>query len=358
MKKWIVDKEMVIAAALGGAVLAGGEGGSFEYGEKLGYLALDLGRPYMVDLDDLADDSILLCVSIVGSPATKGRYLEPTYHIRAVEKFIQYSGMKIDGIITNGNGATSSINGWLQSVALGIPFVDALCNGRNSPASVYGSMGLHLVDDYEAIQMGIGGDPLLGNYIEIYTKGTLLKTTNVIRQGAVEAGGGIAVARNPVTVAYAKENAAICGISKAISLGREIMRLQGDINATSKCICDFLKGEIVAKGKVSKFNLHTKSSLDCGLVSIADNGNRCTVNFVNQYMSLEKNGENYASFPDLIIIINKDTCLPIGSNQLTEGQEVVVIVVPKEQLILGTEFDLMAMYEQIQKLTTYSNNMW
>ena len=86
----------------------------------------------MVDLETLGDDEMLICVSLVGSTAATSRYLEPMHHVLCLEKFIRYSGMKIGGIMTNGNGATATLNGWVQSVALGIPLVDALCNGRNS----------------------------------------------------------------------------------------------------------------------------------------------------------------------------------------------------------------------------------
>ena len=354
----IVDHEIVSAATLGGAILAGGEGGTIEYGRKLGCLALELGSPRLVDINGLPDDGILLCVSVVGSPAAKTRYLEPVYHIRSVEKFIEYTGISVAGLITNANGGTSTVNGWLQSVALGLPVVDAVCNGRNSPTGVYGSMGLHLIPDYESIQIGVGGNPRTNSYIEVLARGSLLRATNMIRQGAVQAEGALAVARNPVSVSYAKANAAVGGIRKAIMLGMELLSKLDDTTAMVDCVCSFLHGYVVARGKVGKFILSTQGGFDSGIVVVGEGKGRCTISFLNQYMTLNKGGERIANFPDLIVILSENNGLPIGSSQLEEGQDVIVIVVPKEELILGAEIDNSTVMEQIQQMTTIGGDMF
>lgn len=345
------DHDTVYAASLGGAVMAGGEGGSFAYGRLLGAAALSLGRLRLVDLEDFPDDALLICVSLVGAPSSKKRYLEPAHHVRALEKFIKYSGLKIDGIIANGYGAASSLNGWVQSVALGIPLVDALCNGRNSPASMYGSMGLHLVEDYESLQMGVGGDPAQGAYVELFVSGTLNKATTLIRKASVECGGGIAVARNPVSARYAKENATANGVTRCMELGKRMMRHAGDIKSTLSSICSFLNGYVLTEGRVNKFNFSTMTALDCGLVSIVDQDNNYTINFINQYMSVDHNGALCADFPDLIILIDHDTCMPISSSDLREGQYVSVIIVPRDALDVKHNLDINVVYEQIGLLT-------
>jgi hypothetical protein len=355
--KVIIDQNIVEAAITGGAVLAGGEGGSIEYGRRLGNLAVQLGKPYLIDIDNLSENARLIGVSVVGASAPKERYLEPIYHVRAIEKFISYTGLKINAIITNASGGTSTVNGWLQSVVLGIPVVDATCNGRNSPTSIPGSMGLHRQAEYDSIQVGVGGNPETGSFIEVFTRGSLFKTTNVIRQAAIEAGGAVAVARNPVSASYAKKNAAIGGVSKAIDIGKKVLACNGKCMEVVDCICSFLKGNVVAKGRVNKFNLNTTGCFDYGLVTVGQKNERCTIGFLNQYMYLEKNGKRIAQFPDLIIIISQENGLPIGSSQLREGQVVFVIVIPKEHLILGTEIDTELLFSQINELNVVNNSI-
>ena len=141
-------------------------------------------------------------------------------------------------------------------------------------------------------------------------------------------------------------------------LGQEIINRLGDTGAMVECVCNFLKGEVVAQGKVNKFKLNTQGGFDYGVVTVGEEKERCSISFLNQYMALEKQEKLMATFPDLIIILSKNEGLPIGSSQLQEGQEVIVVVVPKEQLILGTEIDHESVLEQIKEVTTIENGIY
>ena len=55
-----MDREAVQAAAYGGALLGGGGGGSISEGLQLGQLAIDVGRPRLMDLGELDDEAILV----------------------------------------------------------------------------------------------------------------------------------------------------------------------------------------------------------------------------------------------------------------------------------------------------------
>ena len=66
MSKIRLDADTVEAAVLGGAVLGGGGGGSLELGRRNGLLAVELGAPELVDLDDVVPEAVLVTVSAVG----------------------------------------------------------------------------------------------------------------------------------------------------------------------------------------------------------------------------------------------------------------------------------------------------
>ena len=59
-----------------------------------------------------------------------------------------------------------------------------------------------------SVQAAAGGDPAQGRHIELVVSASLSSASQMVRQAAVCAGGMVAVARNPVSVAYARENAA------------------------------------------------------------------------------------------------------------------------------------------------------
>ena len=52
-------------------------------------------------------------------------------------------------------------------------------------------------------------------------------------------------------------------------------------------------------------------------------------------MTLERDGERLASFPDLIMTLDAATARPLVSAAIAPGQRVALITVPRERLILG-----------------------
>lgn len=145
--------------------------------------------------------------------------MKPNDFVRAVELLIEKSGIKIDGFISSEIGAFGVVNGWIQSAFLGIPVVDAPCNGRAHLLGLMGSMGLHREKDYVSIQTTVGGDFKRGNRVEAYYKGSMEKVAELVRESATRTDGMVAVARNPVSAKYVKENGAPGVIKMALMVG-------------------------------------------------------------------------------------------------------------------------------------------
>ena len=193
MGRVVLGREEVEAAVLGGAVLGGGGGGSMALGRRNGLLAVELGAPELVDLEDLPADATLVTVSAVGAPAAKSAHVLPIHYVRAVELLIKYGDTSVDGLISNECGGLATVNGWLQAASLGVPVVDAPCNGRAHPTGLMGSLGLHQRHGYVSIQAAVGGDPAAGRYLETFARGTLERTAALVLQASVQAGGRVAV---------------------------------------------------------------------------------------------------------------------------------------------------------------------
>lgn len=323
------------AAVLGGAVLGGGGGGSIEGGMHNAGLAVNLGTPTLIALDQLDGDDLVITASAVGAPAAKEKMVRPVDHIRALELFRERNSSKLAGIICNENGAGSGVNGWIESAATGLPVVDAPNNGRAHPTGLMGAMGLHRVKDYVSSQTGVGGNPELGRYLEVAVKGSLQYTANMIRHAAVEAGGLVAVMRDPVSAAYLRENAAIGAVEHAMGIGRAMMaaRTQG-AKAVIQAVLGELQGEIACQGRIDQINLTTVGGYDVGELTVIGD-EKMELTFWNEFMTLECQAERRASFPDLITLLSLETGIPVSSAQAEVGQEVAVLLAPRENLILG-----------------------
>src|SRR5699024_1179001 len=136
----ILTSEMIQPLIVGGAILGGGGGGAISRGRKMAKLAFDMGTPTLVDINDLNDEDLVVTVSSVGAPAAKNRYVQPIDYVETLQLLKDFSGISPKALITNENGGSATVNGLLQSSILGIPVLDAPCNGRAHPTGIMGSM--------------------------------------------------------------------------------------------------------------------------------------------------------------------------------------------------------------------------
>ncbi|MFA4646685.1 DUF917 family protein [Pyrococcus kukulkanii] len=333
-----VDEKLAEAAVLGGAFFGGGGGGDLRLGLKHAKLAIELGEVVIVDVDHVPKDKYIATASMVGAPAAKEGYLLPVHAIKSTELFMDVAKVPLGGLISSENGGYSTINGWIQSAVLEIPIVDAPADGRAHPTGVMGAIGLHKVPDYVSIQTAVGGNKEKGRYVEVIVKGPLEKAARMIREAAVQAGGLVAVTRNPVTPEYVKENAAVGAISQATEVGKIIQENRSDVDQMVEKILGYLGGgDVISKGEVEQVTLETKGGFDIGKVIVKGrNGTRYEVTFWNEFMTIEDSkGKRYGTFPDLIVMIDLQTGLPLTSAEVKRGDNVLLLVVPKEHIILG-----------------------
>lgn len=320
----------VLHAVLGGALLGGGGGGRPSEGKTIGNLAIQVGNPRLASIDEFDDDDLLVTVAMVGAPAAKERHVKPVHYVRALELLQTRLNQPIAAIITNENGPGTTVNGWLQAAMLSVPVVDAPCNGRAHPTGVMGSVGLHRQADYTSAQAAVGG--AADTYLEMVIESSLTAASAVVRDMSVRAGGLVAVARNPITARYAREHCAIGGISQAIELGEQMSKAQALGGAAIiQAALAYIGGEVVYEGKVTEVSLETKGGFDVGRVLV----DTTEITFWNEYMTLEHNGQRLATFPDLIMTVDRQTGAPIITAEIAVGQDVAVVKVPKEHLKLG-----------------------
>jgi len=333
-----IDKEAAEASILGGAILGGGGGGWIEEGRTLAQLALQRGFSKIHSLKDIPYEAVLLTVSAVGAPSAGSSILEPEDYVRAVEMFAEKTGIKIGGLISSEIGALGIVNGWLQSAALNIPVVDAPCNGRAHPLGLMGSMGLTKKEKYISRQTAVGGRAKSNNQVEAFFEGTLSEVSKKVRESAVTAGGMVAVARNPVPASYAKNHGAPGAMRMAFEAGRLLLKETDNKISPEKIvehIVSFLGGTFLAKGIVGKLNLRTEAGLDIGSINLKEGKKLYELTFWNEYMTLERDDERIATFPDLIMTLDARTSMPLISAQIKEGGEVFVMAIPGQKLILG-----------------------
>ncbi|MCE4049810.1 MULTISPECIES: DUF917 family protein [Bacillaceae] len=324
-----LDEYTVEHAVYGGAVLGGGGGGKIADGLQIGRLALEIGHPILKTAEEMEDEDLLVTVSLVGAPAAKEQYVKPMHYIKAIDLLSQAMNEPIRGIITNENGASTTVNGWFQSAVTGLPVVDIPCNGRAHPTGIMGSLNLSEQAGFISHQAAVGGRG--ERFLELSISSSLDIAASTVRQLSVEAGGLVAVARNPVPVAYAKKHGASGAIQQAIQVGEALCSHKGE--AAIDSVVALLGGKVIAEGTVTDFVLETTGGFDVGTVTINKDW---SMSFWNEYMTIEKDGIRYGTFPDLIMTLDAKTGRPVVTAEVEKGQNLAVIIVPKEKLILSS----------------------
>lgn len=343
MTEMIITEAIGRDAILGGAILGGGGGGSMAGGMEKIKEANRLGEIRLIDIDDVDSEAILLTCSAVGAPAAKKARALPADFVRVVEILTSNGRGTIAGFIPNECGGGSITNGWLPAAMMKLPVVDALCNGRAHPTGLMGAMGLHKQPDYISRQAAAGGNREEGLYLEIHASGNIKNVSYMVRTAADQAGGLVAVARNPVTASYVKKYGACGALKQAIGLGRAVREASGE--EAAETAATYLGGEIVSFGEVTRADIVTQGGFDTGIVTIDD----LEASFWNEYMTLEKNGVRLATFPDLITTLDVNGT-PISTAEIRVGQKVYVLRVPAANLILGEGMRSRELMESIEPI--------
>jgi DUF917 family protein len=332
MAEVIITEEFGEAAILGGAVLGGGGGGGMNRGRVNVREALSSGVLRLVDIEDISPETVLITGSMVGAPAAAESQALPKDCVRAVEILTENNCPPPGGFIPNECGGASITNGWVPAALMGLPLVDALCNGRAHPTGVMGSMGLHRDLGYVSCQAAAGGNPDKGLYLEVYASGKIDTVAPIIRAAADRAGGLVAVARNPVKASYVGRYGAPGALKQAVELGRRMKSATATGGkAVAQAAAEFLGGEIITQGAVSSLELLTRGGFDTGAIAIGE----YETTFWNEFMTLELGGRRLGTFPDLIMTLDAENGQPLTTAELKKGQEVFLLLVPAGKLILG-----------------------
>lgn len=346
----ILTLQDVEFAVRGGAVFACGGGGWVEHGRELGTLAVTIGRPELVSMDEIPDQVWIATAAAIGAPGglTDWQMLGSDY-VKAAQLLQDALGEKLYGLIIGQNGMSSTLNAWLPSALLGTKVVDAVGDLRAHPTGDMGSLGLANSPDV-MIQSAVGGNRAKNQYIELVTRGATAKVSPILRKAADMAGGFIASCRNPIRAAYVRQHAALGGISSALELGQAIKAAESKGgHAVVDAICHSTGGQILASGKVQTNTLrYTDQAFDVGVITLGTGANQVQMHVMNEHMAVDNaHGERIASYPDVITTLNTDG-QPLSASKVREGMEILVFHIPKTLIPLSSSVKDPSVYPVVE----------
>lgn len=347
----ILKERDVEAAVKGGSVYAAGGGGFADHGRMLGYAAVSIGKPELVDIEELNPRDWVATAAAIGAPASMTPWeMRGVDYVKAVQLLEAELGEKLSGLMIGQNGKSSTLNAWLPSAILGTKVVDALGDIRAHPTGDMGSIGM-AGSPKPMIQTAVGGNRDENRYIELVVKGATAKVSPILRTAADQSGGFIASCRNPLRAKYVRRHAALGGISMALDLGEAIIAAEKrGGSAVIDAIVRTTGGAVLVKGPVTRRDLvYTKEAFDIGRFVLGEGDKAVTLHVMNEYMAIDDaGGSRLATFPDVIATLDA-AGTPLSAGQLREGMYVFVLHVPKKIIPLSSSVLDPAVYPPVEQ---------
>jgi uncharacterized protein len=346
----ILTEKDVEAAVRGGSVYAAGGGGWSDHGRMLGYAAVSIGRPELISIDELDDDDWVATAAAIGAPASTTAWeMQGVDYVKAVQLLQDALGEKVAALMIGQNGKSSTLNGWLPSAILGTKVLDAVGDVRAHPTGDMGSIGMANSPE-QMIQTAVGGNRAENRYIELVVRGATAKVSPVLRTASDMSGGFIASCRNPLRASYVRQNAALGGISLALTLGEAI--IEADKKGGHAIIDAIVKttgGTIIGEGHVTdKSVIYTKEAFDVGTITLGSGDSAVTLHVMNEYMAVDgAGGKRLATFPDIIATLSPEG-EPMSVGQLEVGMPVFLLHVPKTIIPLSSSVKDPSVYPVVE----------
>lgn len=323
-----------VDAIWGGSVLACGGGGWVSHGELMAEMATRLGTPILSSVDEIPDDALVATVTAIGAPGALEWEIQPRDYVNALKLLMEHAPGPIVAVLTAQNGASTTLNGWIQSAMLGVKVLDAAGDVRAHPTGKLGGMGLTERDGYQTVQAVAGGNRKLHGELRLVAQGSIVTTSNVLRDVSVRVGGFIAAARNPVEASWVKKHAAIGAITYALDLGKAMRSAERKgAKAIIDATCQKTGGTIIAEGPARITTpMRTEGGFDHGAFEVEG----LTLRYLNEYMTVDHGHERVATYPDVITTLAAKTGRPATISEIRDGDRLAVFHVHRKLLPLSS----------------------
>ncbi len=320
------------ALALGSVFLATGGGGDPYIPKLITARALEeFGPATIIAADDLADDAFVCAIGSVGAPTVSLELLPSIDEAAgALCAFEEHLGRKVDALAAFEIGGGNSLIPLLAAASRNIPMIDGDGMGRALPEAQMMTYAMAGIAPTPSVSYDYRGN------VRHFDCPDPLEYEGIIRACAVESGGMITTVEHPMTGAKCKSAIIPGTLSFALQLGHLLEQNRGPAQAIAAPLADLFEGTIygpcrmVFAGKVSTKSSRVVGGYDVGeaIVEPQDGGGEpMTITIKNEYLLAQIGEEIVASVPDLIVIVDAETSIPINAERLRYGQRIAVFAI-------------------------------
>ena len=308
---------------IGAVILGTGGGGSGARGKDLVKHAFEKGLEFkLADLDEFDDEDMLCIISGVGGgvPEEARKKVEPYAHLRdtdpearfrhslkSIEELEKYIGKKFASFVPSETGGGNGVMPMYLNALVGNPSVDGDSAGRAKP-----EIGISLTH-----VAGIPMAPIsmLTPFKEVVIAKSVIddyRGEDITRHVAVASGGGVTATRSSGTVKQFKNGIARNQVSRCIKIGAAIREAREAGEDPKDAFLEASGGVKVFEGTCTGYDAEGKGGFNWGHWYIKGEGDyeghELKVWYKNENLVSWLDGEQFIVCPDLICIVDTETC--------------------------------------------------
>ncbi len=324
----LLDKQAIEHISIGASLMASGGGGDPYIGKIMALDAIEEHGPLqLLSVGELQPDSLLVSTGMIGSPTVMMEKVpNGDESITACRLMERQLGRNITAIYPIEAGGINSLLPLATAARLGLPVADLDAMGRAFPE--FQMTTFHL-DRVGASPFIVVNEKCYYSLIEADDNHVAEKYARAI---SVKMGGAAIFAAYPVSPA----DAGVSGITGSLSfmqrIGQRVEQARRDKSGMVSMLVDVLGGHVLFRGKAINVDQRSEGGFTRGVAGFAgvdaQKGGQFEVFFQNEYLLAQCGGCPLCMTPDLIILLDEDSGLPILSERLRYGVRVVALGVP------------------------------
>ncbi len=314
--------------ATGGAILGTGGGGDPYVGKLMAQQAIkQYGPVNLIDVDELADDALVVPVAMMGAPTVMTEKLpQGDELVTAFRQLENLMGRKIDAVLCGEAGGVNSTTPFVVAAATGLTLVDGDGMGRAYPELQMVTFTMH----------GVSATPMVlvddkGNSLVLDTVSNAW-TERLARAATVEMGGSALLAFYPMSGAVAKKAVVRGTLSLCARLGETVRTKRNSEEGPVKAVAETLDAKIIFHGRVKDIERRTVGGFARGTAQFegvdAFAGQSFKLQFQNEFLMAERNGEIIVTTPDLITLVEAESGNPVTADALRYGLRLIALAFP------------------------------
>lgn len=333
----ILDDDLE-AIEIGAAILGTGGGGNPYVGKLRCRQELRKGNVInVIPLDELPDDALVMSLGSIGAPVVGSEKLKQGEEcLRALRAMEDYLDCKIDALISAEIGGSNALEPMITAAQAGIPIVDGDGMGRAFPEmqmctwSIYG---------HEVAPSTMSDEK--GNVVIFKETRTAVWLETLARATVVAMGASAGLAMAPMRGAFVKKVAIPNTVSQARLLGQAVQEAHRKNIDPVQMVLTQEDGQLLMTGKIIDVQRHLKGGFAVGHINIDGfgkfHGQAGRIDIQNEFLIFARDDKIEVCVPDLIVVLDVDTGLPIITEALRYGQRIAVLALPCHDLLRTPE---------------------